>query len=74
MKSWLFQPKAEGSKKSVLKEKTNKDAGYEIPRGNYLSSGTQPVQCGEGQLTLRRSILPSSSVLKSTPKGHMPNQ
>jgi hypothetical protein len=31
MKSWLFQPKAEGSKQSVLKEKTHKDAGYEIP-------------------------------------------
>lgn len=34
MKSWLFQPKAEGSKESVLK-KTNKDAAYEIPSGGY---------------------------------------
>jgi hypothetical protein len=35
MKSWLFQPKAEGSKESVLKENTNQDAGYEIPSGSY---------------------------------------
>jgi hypothetical protein len=64
MESWLFQPKAEGSKESVLKEKTYKDVGYE----------TQPVQCGEGQPSLRGSILPSSSVLKRKPEGCMLDQ
>jgi hypothetical protein len=50
MKSWLFQPKAEGSKDSVSKENTNTDTGYDILSRAYgvvLPSGTQPMQCSE---------------------------
>jgi hypothetical protein len=69
MKTWLFQPEAEGSKQSVLTENTNTYTGYEIPRRGYtalvIPFGTQPMQRGESHPTFRRSILPSSKLLKS---------